>query len=651
MSSKKKKKKNSIEEIKNENKEQQEKEMLEKTLQGLKEESDVNPDLENFFEKVREKRDEMEKENKTIEEVTKPIKKEKKSNKFKYLLSLVCILGIITYYIVYTINAFDTIEYVKNIINASLILITLLFMILGLLSNKKVRNFLTYLTSFLIIIFISFNILSFKDIIKLPKLAVLKDLTNLSLSDAMKYTNNHNINTDTLYEYSDNTKEGYVILQDIDAGTTLKDVNNLVLTISNGPNYDKELILSSFVGRTLDELLKFIEENHLNNITINFEVNNDTERNIILTQSTKGEIKRNTSITFDVSLGNVSELKEITLEDLTKKSTFDATLYLKRNAIKYELSYEYSDTIKKGAVISHSPKKGEKVTPNSDVVKLVISKGKEIIVPDFTNSTVDDVVNWIIKNNLKVAFNEKYSTTIEKDKLLSVSVNKGDVISEGTKITVTTSLGSLTIPKFNSLAEFKAWASENNIAYSEKYEYSDSVSKGKIISLSKNTGEKVEPGKDKITVTISYGSPITVPNFVGKSKTSIQNTCNSIGLNCTFYYVGYNSKAKDTATTQNVASGRKVVSGTYVNIGLSSGPAKTYSIIIQSEWFKTSASATISTLKTKLSSMAPGVTFNYVTKSHTSCVSGLIHPDSPIKGGRTIQVTQGKTYTIWIMDC
>ena len=186
--------------------------------------------------------------------------------------------------------------------------------------------------------------------------------------------------------------------------------------------------------------------------------------------------------------------------------------------------------------------------------------------------------------------------------------------------------------------------------YDEKYEYSDSVAKGNIISLSKKTGDKIDPAKDRLTVTVSYGKAVTVPNFVGKSKSNILNTCYSVGLNCTFYYVGYNNLAYDTATTQNVASGRKVVSGTYVNIGLSSGPAKTYTIYIQSEWYSQSGSAdnTINILRQKLNAAAPGVNFNFIKKSSNSYPPGFIHPDSPVKGPHGVNVTQGHTYTIWV---
>ena len=39
-------------------------------------------------------------------------------------------------------------------------------------------------------------------------------------------------------------------------------------------------------------------------------------------------------------------------------------------------------------------------------VSLVISKGKKIIVPDFSNKTVDDVISWVTNINLKVSFND-----------------------------------------------------------------------------------------------------------------------------------------------------------------------------------------------------------------------------------------------------
>lgn len=638
------------------------KELLERTLQGLKEESEINPDLENFFNKVKEKKEVIDErltnKGEELDAFETPLEREVDSNKkitfgskFKVFMLVTAFIASTLYFIFYLKNALNHVNYIRDIINGASLLLIFFFIIIALVGNKKLRNMFSVLSSVLIIGVIALNILVSKDMMKLPTLKVIDDFTNTSIADVMKWATANKIELKTEYEYSDNIEEGNVIVQDVEAGSVLKLIDEVTVTVSNGPNYDKELVLSSWVGRNVDELIEYINTNHLNNVDISFTANNDVEKDQIISQNTKGEIKRNTSISFVVSLGNAASLKDIKLDNLVKKSLFDATFYLKRNGVKYNLTYEFSSKVKAGYVISQTPKEGTKVSPSSDTVNLVISKGKEIVVPDFSKATVDEVVEWIIENNLKVVFEEKYSTTIDKDKLVSVSVKTGDSIIEGTKITVTTSKGALKVASFSSLAEFRSWASDNGVSYSEKYEYSDSVGKGQIINMSIKSGEKIDPQSQSITVTISYGSAVVVPYFVGSSRSSIQSTCNSKGLNCTFYYVGYNSNSRDTALSQNVSSGTKVVSGTYISIGLSSGPAQTFNVYLNSELFGGSYSSTASSLRNYLNNNAPGVTFNFAAKTSNSCVPGLIHPDSPIKGGVWNSFTQGNTYTIWIMDC
>lgn len=636
-----------------------EKELLERTLQGLKEESEISPDLENFFEKVKAKKDEgifdkeVREESISDELVEKSNYKKKSTfgSKFKVFMLVLAFIASTIYFLLYLKNALNHVNYIKDIINGSSLLLIFLFLIIALIGNKKIRNMFSVFSSIIIIGIVTLNLLVSKDIVKLPTLAVVDDFTNTSIADVMKWASSNNIDIKTIYEYSDNVVEGNVIVQDVESGSVIKLIDKITFTVSNGPNYDKELILSSFEGRNVDDLLEYIENNHLNNVDITFQTSDTIEKDLVISQSTKGEIKRNTAISFTISLGNATSLKDVKLDNLVNKTLFDATFYLKRNGIKYNLTYEFSSKIKAGKVISQDPKEGSTVKPNSDTVNLVISKGKEIIVPDFNNASVDEVVEWIIENNLKVVFTEKYSNTIEKNGLVSVSVKTGESITEGTRITITTSKGSLTVGTFSSLADFRSWASNNGVSYSEKYEYNDSVGKGQIINLSIKSGEKIDPESQSITVTISYGGAVIVPYFVGSSKGSIQSTCNSKGLNCTFYYTGYNSAARDTAVAQNVASGSKVVSGTYVSIGLSSGPAQTFSVYLNSELFGSSYSSTVSSLRSYLNSNAPGANFNFVARTSNSCVPGLIHPDSPIKGGVWNSFTQGQTYTIIVMDC
>lgn len=622
------------------------------TLDKLKEKNDFNPDLNDFFEAINEKKNEIEdlKEEKPIDE--KPIKKAKKfGSSFKTFMCIIALLLSTAYLIIYVKDAFNNVNYIQDIINAVTLFVILLFIVIALNGGKTIRNIFGSLVSLLVIALIVINVLVSKDIITLPTLAMMENFKNVSLIDAMKWSNKNNITLEKIYEYSDNVDEGYIITQDILPNTVLKKIKKVTITISDGPNYEKELIISNMIGLNVDDLLDFINKNHLKNVSINYEVNNDVEKDIIIDQSNKGQIKRSDSISFKLSLGPKESLVPIKLDSLVNKSEFESALYLKKHGISYTVNFDFSDTIKKGYVISQDKEVNTEVIPLTDTVNLVISKGKKITVPDFSSKDVDDVITWITKNNLKVEFTENYDTKIENGKLININYNAGDIVSEGTKITINTSKGALTIPKFNSLAEFINWATENGVKYSQEFQFNDSVNKGNIISLSIATGKTIDPVTDKIVVTISYGSPVTIPNFAGKSKSVIQSTCNNAKLNCTFYYTGYSNTTKDIATTQSIGAGNKVVSGTYIKIGLSNGPAQNFWPYIASEWIQSSADSTIQTLRNYLTAECPGVTFNFVKKPHNSAPAGFIHPDSEVKGGNNkFPFTQGQSYTIWIVE-
>ena len=53
-------------------------------------------------------------------------------------------------------------------------------------------------------------------------------------------------------------------------------------------------------------------------------------------------------------------------------------------------------------------------------------------------------------------------------------------------------------------------------------------------------------------------------------------------------------------------------------------------------------------LKAKLNEQIPGAIFYFVYKDSNSLSSGMIHENSPIKGGKNY-FTQGQAYTIWIV--
>lgn len=563
---------------------------------------------------------------------------------FLFIFSLVMFLGCCFYTYLKIADINEVIDKTYTLIDSVIMLLFAFILFFTLIFNK---NILKFLTSLVFIIYLSFNIFINLNVIKLPIEKIIGSKINENINEVIIWGKENNIEINYEYEYSDRIEVDKIMLQDVNKNELLKNVKKVNFIVSNGPNLDKTVAISNFAGSGIDDFLNFMNDNFLDNVEIIYQINEDIEKDIIISQSSTGNIKRNESIKLIVSLGNEEDLVPIKLDSLKNKSLFDATLYLKRNGLKYDVNYDFSAKVEKGKVISHNPNKEETVDPKTDTVLLIVSKGKEIKVPNLLNMTSDSIVKWVLDNNLKIKFEEDHSTK-DIGNIIKSNYKENDIVSEGDTIIITTSKGPLKLETYNTLQEFTDWAEKYDVSYNVKNEYHNTIARGKIIKLSHSKGTIIEEGTE-ITIYVSSGKSVTTPNFVGKSKTSITNTCNTLGIKCIFYYSNYSNVSKDVATNQNVKSGTTIISGAVVNIGLSRGPAKTFNIFIQSDWFGTTADKTITTLKSKLGTACPGVTFTYQKKESDIGSAGMIHKDSPVKGGN-FSCTQGKNYIIWVIS-
>lgn len=498
------------------------------------------------------------------------------------------------------------------------------------------------LIAFLLICLTGFNAYTFA----LPEESVkiiknVKNFQGLSYNEAIEYCKSNNIEVIEKYDYSDYIPKYYIINQNI-IDTSLADINKIEFLISSGPNYNIETTIPSLVGENINTLTDYIKLNYLNNVEVKF-INSDSEPNIIVTQSITGKIKRNDKIIFEVSKNSFTSVQMI---DLSGKTLLESTIWLESNGIKYKLEYDYND-LERGNVFKQSVENGTELKESDEII-LYISKGKSIKVPNLLEMSKDDITKWINNNKLNIKYIEEYNKDYELGKIIKADYKENDLIEEETTITITISKGSLKMIKYTNLSDFKLWASNNGIKYEINYSFSDSVSKGNLIKSSHSEGDIITDGST-ITLTISNGKAISVPNFKGMKKTDIENKCKSLGLNCSFSYYGYTvSTAKDIGVTQSINASKQVTSGTYVKITLSSGIAKTFIVEInETDLVINNSSKTIANLKTLFSQKYPGVTFNFVTKSsNTYNNAGFIHENSSVKNGT--KVTQGKTYTVTI---
>lgn len=523
-----------------------------------------------------EKKEQVKKE---VERVRKETRKKTYKSNFLTAFLLFITMVLETCYLGYNI-IYMTEE--KNqlflIINSVILLIITGSFGLGMFVKKdRGRRVMNVITSLLLVAAIGFNILVATDTIQLPTKSVVLDFRNQQVIKAMKWANSHNINLTTKYEYSDEFETNTIMKQSVEPDTLTSKVKSMEVVVSNGPNYDLEVNIPDMIGWNIDDVVEVIKKNKMDHVTIDYEFRDDITRDEEFEQNKSGNMKRSDELKLKFSLGREEDLEPVELKDLTDMEEFDATLWLKRNGIQYDIIYEYNDDVEKGKVIKTDPKKGTVIKQSEMKIKLYISKGKKITAPDFTTMSLEEIEEWANQNHMKINYSSEYSNSVKIGKVIRASVQKGDTIDEGTTIHIITSKGPLKMISYgdDDVDKIRSFANENGLQFVLNEEFNNDVEKGKIISVDKKPGQTLSQ-TETITVVVSLGKKRSIPNFIGMTRSEAKNACDNNGLSCTFNYA-YSTKTKDTVINQNKTAGSEVAEGTNVILTISNGKQSTSS--------------------------------------------------------------------------
>ena len=118
--------------------------------------------------------------------------------------------------------------------------------------------------------------------------------------------------------------------------------------------------------------------------------------------------------------------------------------------------------------------------------------------------------------------------------------------------------------KFDNINDFKSWADTNGIKYEIKEEFNDEFEKDKIIKTSIEEGANINL-EETITVYVSKGTAVTVPNFNGMTKSEAKKECDNLGINCTFKEE-YSTKSSGKVINQSIAEGTQISKGDTITI-------------------------------------------------------------------------------------
>ena len=341
--------------------------------------------------------------------------------------------------------------------------------------------------------------------------------------------------------------------------------------------------------------------------------------------------------------------------DLSGWTENDAQLWARDNGVILQVEKEYNDEVEAGKVISQSVAKGTQVK-KGEFIKLTVSLGHDLTVtlplPDIMSMTKEEIEAWAAENFMaKVRITAEYSDEIPLGNVIRYEINDDTVVDEvsrNTPIYVIVSKGmedesamAVTIPNFKemAIAESYAFANENGLVLIVEEQYDDYVPVGSVISQSIKAEETVNKGTE-ITLVVSKGKMIIIPNFAGYSKDRATAVAGELGIPVTIKE-RYSSAPSDAFISQSIKAGTEYKEGDILElvysidnkVVLASFVGETRDAI--ETWAKelNDQGASISIKATNTKSNSPKGTILYQDKTNT--VIG-------IKATINITVSQGK---------
>lgn len=242
-----------------------------------------------------------------------------------------------------------------------------------------------------------------------------------------------------------------------------------------------------------------------------------------------------------------------------------------------------SEYIPAGKIILQTPVGSSYMDVNSTVL-LMVSSGKGVEPPKDGISTIP-FVSW---DDVEVAVSkleqaglaepeiiQKHDENVAAGAVISQSVEPGIQVEEGTKITITVSLGPASFGMPNVVGQSKDKAegtlTAKGLVVVFEYKKTDEVAEGNVVTQSVEAGKDVKRG-DVITITVSSGrETIDVADVKGKKKAEAESILKEQGFKVTVLE-NYDSVVPvGNVVSQSPGGGTAQLPGTTIVIYVSKG--------------------------------------------------------------------------------
>ncbi len=175
------------------------------------------------------------------------------------------------------------------------------------------------------------------------------------------------------------------------------------------------------------------------------------------------------------------------------------------------------------------------IIANFIIMPLVVGRGKEIVVPNVCNLSLETAIEELKKKNLEgVVTERRYDQIIEEGKVIIQTPLPNSKVKVGRIINLTVSLGpeTMKVPHLEGVDIEKGKLIIERLGLTIEtidYSYSDSVAKDKIMKTEPEPEAELKKG-EAVKLTVSKGPILKMPNVIGKDLTEAKIILNKMGL-------------------------------------------------------------------------------------------------------------------------
>lgn len=409
------------------------------------------------------------------------------------------------------------------------------------------------------------------------------DMIGWKESDATLWATENKVMIRYMEAYDDDVALDTIMEQHPEKGEDLEKGSFLELTLSQGPDMSIEVKLPDFSKMSKKEVEKWAAQNHMSKVRITVQDSKSIEKGELISytvndDSVIGDDVRRDSPIYLIYSNGAGENGKVTVPDFTMMTKVQALSFATDNDILLEIEEVFDEAIEKDKVISQDIDP-EEVVKVGDTIKLKVSKGPEIYVPNFASYNAEMAQAVAAKEGITVIMKERYSG-YAKDRLVSQSIPTGTLYDPDEFLILTYSLGNqVDLGSFvgQGVDALNTWLAEYNekganIRTSITYTVSNEAP-GSILTQSPQN--KSIGISQTISLVVSKGDVVYMPDLVAAEGASYADIitrekaiaiCAEVGIVPIFQEEVKEGRLPGEVWSQSVEAGIEVQQGSSVTL-------------------------------------------------------------------------------------